>query len=175
MKAIDRATKKWKVDLIVMSFGFGQPVEQVRKAMAEASKSAKPPLFFVATRNDGANEDVAWPARGTTGGVFGISSTDGDGCGSSFNPRDYHSSDIFYALGEEAPVDRDNPETDYVSGTTYATPIAVDIVANILGCARMAVKLSQLKSCEEYKGSLSDLFQSGWNEGGSETFNEFKA
>ncbi|KAH6696494.1 hypothetical protein BKA61DRAFT_637264 [Leptodontidium sp. MPI-SDFR-AT-0119] len=91
-EAIDRATKKWKVDLIVMSFGFGQPVEQVRKAMAEASKSAKLPLFLVTTRNVGANEDVAWPARGTIGGVFGISLTDGDGCGSSFNPRDYHSS-----------------------------------------------------------------------------------
>ncbi|KAH9213094.1 hypothetical protein DL95DRAFT_410597 [Leptodontidium sp. 2 PMI_412] len=70
-EAIERATEKWKVDLIVMSFSFSQPIEQIREAMAEASKSAKPPLFFVATRNDGANEDVAWPARGTTGGVFG--------------------------------------------------------------------------------------------------------
>ncbi|KAM0414540.1 hypothetical protein ACHAPT_013620 [Fusarium lateritium] len=144
--AIDRATNKWKVDMIVMSFGFDEPIPLIRDAIEKASKAEKAPLFFAATRNDGAHKNMAWPARDHS--VIGISSTDGYGSPSSFNPSDNNFHPILYAFGEGVPVKvpvLDKPQghvAKHVSGTSYATPTAAALAANVLGCIRMAVKTS---------------------------------
>lgn len=125
-----------------MSFSFRQLIKQIYKAIAEASKNTKLLFFFITTRNNSANKDVTQPIQGITSRVFKISLIYKDGYRSSFNPRDYYSFNIFYILREEVLVDRDNPDIDYISRTSYATPITARIIVNILGYIYIAVKLS---------------------------------
>src|SRR4051812_7720658 len=108
-----------------MSFGFTKTIPIIRQAIEEASRKPKPPLFFAAARNDGANMNMAWPARADE--VFGINSTDGNGLPSSFNPSCNEYSRIFHALGEAVPVwgpRAGSRPAKYLSGTSCATPIA---------------------------------------------------
>ncbi|KAF5005982.1 hypothetical protein FDECE_7608 [Fusarium decemcellulare] len=145
-KAINRATTEWKVDVIVISFGFDEPIPLIRDAIEKASKTEKAPLFFAATRNDGAHKNMAWPARDPS--VIGISSTDGYGSPSSFNPSENNFHPVLYAFGEGVPVKVpafNKPQghvSKHVSGTSYAAPTAAALAANVLGCVRMAVKTS---------------------------------
>lgn len=152
-RAISRATYEWGVDMIVMCFGFAKPIQVIRKAIEDASKAERPPLFFAAARNDGANENVAWPGRVSE--VMGVGSTDGDGCPSSFNPPcDKHP--VLYALGEAVPVtaaDPSNPSRctqKFLSGTSCATPVAAGLAANLLACARMATACVPAERRDEY-------------------------
>ncbi|KAL7929060.1 subtilisin-like protein [Trichoderma chlorosporum] len=101
-KAIDRATNEWKVDMIVMSFGFDEPILLIQDAMMRALRAEKIPLFFAATHNDGANKRMAWPARDYL--AIGISSTTGDGSPSSFNPPEEGYYPVFYSFGEGVPL-----------------------------------------------------------------------
>lgn len=138
-----------------MCFGFDSPIPLIQGAIEKASKVEKPPLFFAATRNDGAHKSMAWPAR--TPSVIGISSTMGDGNRSTFNPSENDAHPTLYAFGEGVPVKivaTDNPQgyvTKYVSGTSYATPVAVGLAANLLGCVRMAVKACSVEDQRIYK------------------------
>lgn len=84
--------------MIIMCFGFDNPIPLIQDAMENASKAKKPPLFFAATRNDGAHKLMAWPARHPS--VIGISSTTGDGSRSTFNPSENDFHPILYAFGE---------------------------------------------------------------------------
>ena len=149
LQAINYAANTWKVDMIVMSFGFDEPVEIIGRAIDNACYSCdtriKPtPLLFAATRNDGASKEIAWPAR--LGEVFGISSTDGDGRRSSFNPRSDHSDTIFYALGQAVEVAcppgglHEPKNKKLLSGTSLSNPIAAGLAANLLGYVRLAAR-----------------------------------
>ncbi|EFQ36019.1 subtilase [Colletotrichum graminicola M1.001] len=144
VQAINRATHDWKVDIIIMCFGFDQIIPLIRKAMDDALMAKKPPLFFAATSNDGAHKRTSWPARDIS--VIGISSTAGNGDVSPFNPSEKDAHPILYAFGEGVPIEvaaPRNPErliTKYVSGTSYATPVAAGLAANLLGCVRMVVE-----------------------------------
>lgn len=127
--------------MIVMCFGFDESIPAIEKAIGNAIKTNQPPLFFAATRNDGANKSMAWPARDLS--VIGISSVTGEGVASSFNPPGKNVPVIFHALGEGVPLGLDlfGKDTKYVSGTSYATPVAVGLVSNFLSCVRMAVEI----------------------------------
>lgn len=135
------------MDIIILSFGFEEPVSIIYEAIKSASniedKSRSSTLIFAATRNDGANKLVAWPAR--INEVIGISSTDGNGQHSIFNPHDDGSNTIFYALGEAVEVAcpshvRKPRNKTRVSGTSFANPIAAGLAANVLGYAKLAVR-----------------------------------
>ncbi|RSL95714.1 hypothetical protein CDV31_013772 [Fusarium ambrosium] len=160
-EAIDLATNEWKVDMIIMCFGFEEPIPLIRKAIDKASKAEKPPLFFAATSNDGAHKSMAWPAREMS--VIGISSTTSDGSVSTFNPSENKAHSILYAFGEGVPVkvaDPGNPDdhiTEYVSGTSYATPVAAALAANLLGCTRMLVETCPLEDRAKYGHVPGDL------------------
>ncbi|KAI1173274.1 subtilase [Nemania sp. FL0916] len=151
-EAIKLAAKEWKVDMIVMCFGFGKLIPSISDAIHTVHRSDKPPLFFAATQNDGANSSMAWPARSRD--VIGVNSTNGDGASSSFNPSDKDVDPILYALGEDVPIEslfgNDN-ETRYVSGTSYATPVATAFAANLLGCVRMVISASTQKDQNTYR------------------------
>lgn len=128
--------------MIIMSFGFERKIRVIGDALTYARKVVKPPLIFAATRNEGAHKGIAWPASDT--GVFGISSTDGHGAPSSFNPADKGSDTILYAFGEGVKVKppAGNPKLKlqtYVSGTSFATPTAAALAANLLGFVRLAI------------------------------------
>lgn len=129
-----------------MSFGFDQPIRLIREAIDRASKRRKAPLFFAATRNDGAHQDIAWPANDME--VFGISSTTPEGAASTFNPRETEDAKpILYAFGQGVPVMVAAPEDPvrfvkkHVSGTSYATPVAAALCASLLGCVRMLLSM----------------------------------
>ncbi|KAJ4315293.1 hypothetical protein N0V84_008449 [Fusarium piperis] len=160
-KAIKHATNEWKVDIIVMSFGFDETIPLIRNALVEASKAEKPPLFFAATRNDGAHKRMAWPARDSS--VIGISSTDGNGLASPFNPSDKDTDSIMYAFGEGFPVEVAAPGnskssvTKYISGTSYAAPVAAALAASLLGCVRMVTETLPLDERNMYQHVPSDL------------------
>ncbi|KAH9217062.1 peptidase S8/S53 domain-containing protein [Leptodontidium sp. 2 PMI_412] len=164
--AIDHATKVWKVDIIIMSFGFDSPVPIIRHALQRAVRitdattpSRTSTLIFAATRNDGANKDVAWPARANE--VIGISSTDGNGTRSSFNPADDHSSTIIYALGEAVEVicpphmGHKNNKTR-LSGTSFANPIAAGLAANILGYIQI---FSGKETCKAKETEIREILE----------------
>lgn len=120
-----------------MSFGFDEPISLINEAIENVLVMKSPPLFFAATSNDGANKDMAWPAKDPR--VIGVSSTDGYGVKSEFNPEEGETSyPILHAFGEGVPVSTDKPRVDkHVSGTSYATPVAAALVANLLGYIRM--------------------------------------
>ncbi|KAH7173258.1 uncharacterized protein B0J16DRAFT_349804 [Fusarium flagelliforme] len=164
-QAIFCATNDWNVDMIIMSFGFDRPIRLIREAIDEASRAVKPPLFFAATRNDGAHKPMAWPARDMA--VIGVSSTAGDGSVSTFNPSDSQTNTVLYAFGEGVPVKVAHPNTSvgfstkYVSGTSYATPVASALVGNLLGCIRMMVQTSSSEDQENYILIPKDLQRMG--------------
>lgn len=125
-----------------MSFGFDERVPVINQAMEQSTRAKKQPLYFAATCNDAAHKPIAWPAREAN--VFGISSTDGDGHISTFNPHDNEAYPIFYAFGDGVEVQckdaNGNFSTKFISGTSFATPIAAALVANLLTCVRLGIK-----------------------------------
>lgn len=137
-----------------MSFGFERRVNCIHMAMEDALQGSKPPLFFAATRNDGAHKSMAWPARELF--VFGISSTDGNGAASSFNPDENDAQTILYAFGEgietvRAPSsDGGALTTKFVSGTSFAAAVAAGLAANLLTCVRLGVRALADDDVEAY-------------------------
>ena len=136
----------WKVDIISMSFGY--PTNQIdgygelEDALLHAH--SRDVLVFAAASNSGANLDRAYPARDPH--VICVHSTDSDGNRSKFSPtaltRDANIATVGEAVQSAWPValcDRDaNPDcVQCKSGTSYATPIAVGIVAFLLQYARI--------------------------------------
>jgi hypothetical protein len=137
-----------------MSFGFESYVQVIQNALVNAiniedkmDSTRTSTLIFAATRNDGANKSVAWPAKANE--VIGISSTDGDGdFSSSFNPSHDRSDSIFYALGQAVEVvcpprmgigqGRQKNRTR-LSGTSFANPVAAGLAANVLGYVKLAI------------------------------------
>ncbi|KAJ4179988.1 hypothetical protein NW755_012028 [Fusarium falciforme] len=160
-EAINCATNEWKVDMIIMCFGFEEPIPLIRKAIDRASKAEKPPLFFAATCNEGAHKRMAWPAREMS--IIGVSSTTGDGGVSTFNPPENKAHPILYAFGECVPVkvaapgNPDDSVIEYVSGTSYATPVAAALAANLLGCIRMVVETCSPEDRAIYSHVPEDL------------------
>lgn len=132
--------------------------DAIKSASTVKDKSKSSTLILAATQNDGANKRVAWPARANE--VIGISSTDGNGQRSSFNPHDDGSYTIFYALGEAVEVacpshlGRHRNKT-CVSGTSFANPVAAGLAANVLGFARLAVE--SMNTVKEREGWLDML------------------
>ncbi|KAI1052605.1 hypothetical protein LB507_009828, partial [Fusarium sp. FIESC RH6] len=153
-EAIRHTTDEWKADMIIMSFGFESPIPAIRKAIDMATRRDKPPLFFAATRNDGAHKSMAWPARDMS--VIGVSSTAGDGSISTFNPSDSQTHSVLYAFGEGVPVNVTAPDdpkgftTKYVSGTSYAAPVAAALTASLLGCLRAMAKTGSPEDQRDY-------------------------
>lgn len=148
--------------MIVMCFRFDEPVRPIRDAINKATKTSKPPLFFAATRNNGAHREVAWPASDLS--VIGISSTTAKGKASPFNSRERNDAyPILYAFGQSVPVnvaapdDPDQFESRHFSGTSYATPIAASLAANLLGSVRMLLKAFSSGDRERFRHVPGDL------------------
>lgn len=150
--------------MIVMSFGFERHVYAISQAMDAARHALQDRiLFFAATRNDGAHKPIAWPARDLD--VFGVSSTDGDGQLSSFNPDENDAPAILYALGEGVQVTSPSLETadklekTFVSGTSYAAPVAAGLAANLLVCVRLGILAMAPEKAEKYANLPAQLQQ----------------
>ncbi|EHK26381.1 uncharacterized protein TRIVIDRAFT_63697 [Trichoderma virens Gv29-8] len=136
--AIRYAVDDWKVNIIVMSFGFGSRNETVYDAIKYAAFNDV--LMFAAASNDGKNrpDGVAWPAIESN--VICVHSGDGYGNPSSFTPSPKENMRIM-VLGECVrsawPPNLGLPgNVKDMSGTSCAAPIAAGVAAFILDYAR---------------------------------------
>ncbi|CZR58461.1 uncharacterized protein PAC_08353 [Phialocephala subalpina] len=129
--AIRWATDECDAHIITMSFGLDIRPGAVTKAIKAAIDRGK--LVFAAASNSGGNLPRAYPASLT--GVICVHATDGMGNQASFNPSRERGNDNFATLGNGIES-RWKRETVIKSGTSFATPIAAGIAANVLEFAR---------------------------------------
>jgi subtilisin family serine protease len=144
-EAIKVAAEDWKVDIIIMSFGFQQSIPEIETAINNASNLGV--NFFAAASNGSIYEDppIAFPAR-LNGKVTAIRSFDGDHKLADKSPPDDHKY-CLGALGEGIKSVR-NPSVR-VSGTSFATPLAAGIAALVLEYAR-SQKVMNMFTAEEH-------------------------
>ncbi len=134
-QAIRVASEEWDVDFISMSFGFPQGYHAIHQEIEKAIYRGK--TVFAAASNDGGNTDRAYPAR--QHGVICVHSTDGHGNPSLFNPTALDRKNNFCVVGENIKAGWPSPDpnklggTKYLSGTSFATPVAIAIAAFMVG------------------------------------------
>lgn len=118
-----------------MSFALAGRDEHVVKAVREAHEQGV--IMFAAASNWGAIEGnrTAFPAN-IVGHVVKISSTDGRGSKSRWNPSKSKNNDNFSVVGEAVssawPAHLEPRKEQRKSGTSIATPIAAGIAALVL-------------------------------------------
>jgi hypothetical protein len=124
-------------DIVTISFGLGNcDIPQIRREIDNLVGKRK--LIFAAASNGGGNGTRAYPARND--GVFAIHATKGLGERSRLSPPRLKGSafDNFATLGEA--IDSRWKDSDItISGTSFATPVAAAIAANVLEFSRRAL------------------------------------
>ncbi len=129
-----------------MSFGYHQTgvPDTVKQEIEECFKADI--IVFASASNDGANRPRTYPGKYNR--VLCIHSATGLGTCSSFNPTAEPSKtrkDNFTVLGEGIksswPIGKEGDTTHkHMSGTSFATPVAVSIAAFAIGYIRMQLK-----------------------------------
>lgn len=142
-QAIRHARKEWGVHMISLSFGMDKSVQSVRDEITKCIKNDI--VVFAAASNDGANSPRTYPA--THPGVLCINSATGEGNKSSFNPNPTEGEDNFSVVGDcvksSWPVSKANKSgKKYMSGTSFATPVAVAIAASMIGYIKKEIGAS---------------------------------
>ncbi|RBR10309.1 hypothetical protein FVER53590_11628 [Fusarium verticillioides] len=136
LRAFKWAIDDVKADIVSMSFGFDtEPSwkDEMDNAIRSAYQSNK--LLFAAASNYGANKRRTYPANATT--VFCIHATDGNGNKSGMDPIPLNNCANFTTLGVAVPCGHSNGSESFLSGSSYSTPIAAGIAANLLDQGRV--------------------------------------
>lgn len=133
-----------------MSCGTDARDETLDMAIAEAIENKI--SIFAATSNGGGNKARAYPSS-RRDGVLGIHASDGLGNDGGISPTPMKNRDNFSTLGIAIPS-KWKGESIYISGTSYATPIAASLAANMLELARCKSHLTQhqQKMLRHYNG-----------------------
>jgi subtilisin family serine protease len=147
LQAINHAVKVWDVDIISMSFGLRHPSSQedlepwtrILEDIQQAIREAAPRIMFAAASNSGKNNLRAFPS--TCREVICIHASDGNGNEGGINPPNEDGDDNFMTLGIAVEL-VDGGKCFYKSGTSFATPIAAGIAANILELAARSKELA---------------------------------
>ncbi|KAI8656521.1 hypothetical protein NCS56_01256400 [Fusarium sp. Ph1] len=158
--AINWAIQSWKVDIISMSFVIDRKHRGIEEELAQAiDPSYEGPgisrkIVFAAAGNSGGNSLIGWPAKRK--GVIAIHATDGLGTSMNINPNTDNVDDNFATLGRDIETKftlgkRDGKKI-YVTGTSYATPIAAAIAANVLEFSRHKLLLTSDRKRTLYTG-----------------------
>jgi subtilisin family serine protease len=114
-----------------MSFGLDNRSRAVTEAIASAVEEDR--IIFAAASNSGGNSGRAYPA--SLPGVMCVHATDGYGNQALFNPSKEKGDDNFATLGVAIESRWEN-KTVIKSGTSFATPVAAGIAANVLQFAK---------------------------------------
>ncbi|KAH7218858.1 hypothetical protein DER44DRAFT_846806 [Fusarium oxysporum] len=137
-EAIDWAVKEWDVHIISMSFGFGHHNKTIDDAIERAFKADK--LMLAAASNEGGNKGRSRPGRNPR--VICIHACDGKGNKGDMSPSPMKNKSNFTTLGV-AVQSRWRKQTVYKSGTSFATPVAAAIAADLLEFANFKCKLAE--------------------------------
>lgn len=126
----------WRVDILVMSFGWDEHVASSRyplfhQALEDNNMPNSTGIIFTAASNGGANYLRTYPA--SRGSVFAIHATDynGDAPTPNFNPTRLSGSMNYSTIGHQVPGDSDLVNLR-VSGASFAAPVAAGIAAAII-------------------------------------------
>ncbi|KAL6693875.1 peptidase S8/S53 domain-containing protein [Trichoderma pleuroticola] len=151
-EAIKWAVLEWDVDIISMSLALSEEHydinEELTQALSPSSPNAKGKLVFAAAGNQGPYRPRAWPA--SKKGVIAVHATDGSGEGTKFNPNPESELNLS-TLGENIkmrwsdPVNPGQRKNVHISGSSFSTPIAAGIAANVLEFARHRLELNEWK------------------------------
>lgn len=114
-----------------MSFGLGKTVDAVSTAVKQAFDRNK--IIFAAAANNGGLWPRSYPA--TLPEVICVHATDGNGVPAVFNPYPATGIDNFATIGVAIDSKWDGKDVTK-SGTSFATPVAAGIAANVLHFAR---------------------------------------
>ncbi|KAK4040989.1 hypothetical protein C8A01DRAFT_35046 [Parachaetomium inaequale] len=134
-EAIHVASEEWDVDLIAVPFGLPRGFRKIREEIDKAIYRRK--IVFAAASDNGAHTGRAYPA--SQDGVICVHSADGFGNASPFNPTALHAAENFCFVGEslEAAWPSSTPNdlggTRRMTGTAFATPVAVAVAALMIG------------------------------------------
>ncbi|RDW74910.1 hypothetical protein BP6252_06052 [Coleophoma cylindrospora] len=138
--AIKWAHETKKVHIISMSFGLehNNRNAEIDVAISNALKSGT--TIFAAAANSGGNEKRAYPAKRS--GVICIHASDGLGNDGKISPSHLPKKDNFSTLGISIKSKWKGGDV-LISGTSFATPVAVSMAADVLEFSRYRCRLSE--------------------------------
>ncbi|WAO84616.1 Subtilisin-like protein [Fusarium falciforme] len=123
-----------EVHIINMSFGLSSPNWNIITAICRAESLGI--ICTAAASNYGSNQTRSFPAK--LDQVLCIHAGDGNGNKCEQNPTPLRRSDNLSTLGVCIPSEWEDEEGHYISGTSYAAPVAAGIAANVLRFVRYA-------------------------------------
>jgi subtilisin family serine protease len=149
-KGIRWAVDEGKADIICMSLGSPNPVQEVRKAIQYAE--SKGVIAFVAAGNAGKTKNIYYPAEYPE--TIAIGSIDENMARSSFSNTGKNLD--FMAPGNK--IFSTVPDNWYavLSGTSMATPFAAGIAALVLSYSRNTKTKISLSCSEDYRKAFKD-------------------
>ncbi|GJC98249.1 pfs domain-containing protein [Colletotrichum higginsianum] len=120
-------------DIINLSFGLGEAASHVMQPVISRLVGRRK-LIFAAASNSGGNGRRAYPAKEM--GVFAVHATDDEGHSQGdLNPPRDEARDNFSTLGRRIPSWWQGRDV-YVTGTSFAAPVAAAVAANALEFVR---------------------------------------
>lgn len=122
-----------------MSLGLDGPDTEIDQAIHAALRANI--SIFAAAANNGGNRPRAYPSSKKSG-IICIHASDGMGNDGGISPTPLAKRDNFSTLGIAIESKWDD-NTVYISGTSFATPIAAALAANVLEFARKKCELSE--------------------------------
>ncbi|KAF5549964.1 subtilisin [Fusarium napiforme] len=152
-----------QADIINLSFGLGQLCPSIRLKEVIDNLVRRRKLVFAAASNSGGNGSRPWP--GNHPGVFCIHATNQRGTTNpDMNPTAMYTKDNFATLGEDIESYWMGKER-CISGTSFATPIAAALAANILEFARRNLGFEEGNALQAY-GPMRRLFRNKMTDNG---------
>lgn len=149
-KGIRWAVDEGKADIICMSLGSPNPVQEVRKAVQYAE--SKKVVCFVAAGNSGMTKNVFYPAEYPE--TIAIGSIDENFKRSGFS----NTGDNLDFMAPGSRIFSTVPDNWYavLSGTSMATPFAAGVAALVLSYSRNNQDNIKLENSEDYRNIFKE-------------------